>query len=160
MNRRIFSVKQKHKRRLNFNFRVIWYLVLAWILGFFVSSVVVLPWFYAILPLVVLLLSVFYLDNSIYINFKRNSRDEILKAGLMLSVVWFLGISLFSIFMIVEFYYFNFTLFFSDSRNWFLPATVLIIPIVYSFFLANKRARLGKKRQLKMPKATTREVLN
>ncbi len=152
MNRRIFPAKRKHERRLNFNFRVIWYLVLAWILGFFVSSVVVLPWFYAILPLVVLLLAVFYLDNPIYTSFKRNSKDEILKAGLMLSVVWFLGISLFSIFMIVEFYYFNFALFFSDSRNWFLPATVLIIPIVYSFFLANKKLSGGKKRQLRVHK--------
>ena len=160
MKKRIHSSRKSNGFRPNISFRAIWYLVLTWVFGFIIGSTIVLPWFYIILPLVVLLLAVYYLDRPTITVSKKDLRDEIFKAGLALSVVWFLGALIYSTFIVWEFYYFNFNLFFSDSRNWFMPAVFLIIPIVYSVVLANIKGRKRRKRMPKLGKNRLKEALN
>lgn len=134
--------------KFKLNWRLLWYSVFTCLLAFVVGGTIVLPWFYIILPLVILLMTVYYLDGFAKNN-TRKVRDEIFVAGLGLSIAWFLAILLFSSLEIAGFYYFNFEFYFSDFRNWFLLALVLLVPFIYSLVLGNRSGSKKKNRQVR-----------
>lgn len=125
---------------MTLNFRVIWYSVLIWIFAFLVSGIVVIPWFYVVLPLVILLVTVYYFDTK-ELSIKRGKfkKDKVLVFGLAVSISWFFLVSVLSLFEIMGFYYFDFTFYFLDLRNWFLFPLVLLVPVVYGIVLDNKK---------------------
>lgn len=128
-------------RYLKPSWRILWYCALIWILTFLVSGVVLLPWFYIILPLVVLLATVYYLDN------KNVPGENLLAVGIGASIAWFFALILISFFEVAKFYYFDLAFYFSDSRNWLLYPVVLLVPVVYAIILDNGRVRRSKKRR-------------
>ncbi len=129
-----------------------WYCALIWILTFLVSGVVLLPWFYIILPLVVLLATVYYLDN------KNVPGENLLAVGIGVSIAWFFVLILINFFEVAKFYYFDLVFYFSDSRNWLLYPVVLLVPVVYSIILDNGRVRRSKKRRRQLtPKIGIRQ---
>jgi len=115
-----------------FRFRDFWYCFVIWVMTFVISSVVILPWFYLILPLFVFWTTVVY--------FRKAERSLI--HGLGLTLFWFAVIFSLSILSIIGPYYNNVLFYFSDLRNLIVYPLVLIIPFIYALVLDN--LRLGK----------------
>lgn len=131
---------------MSLNFRVIWYSVLIWILTFLVSGIVVVPWFYIVLPLVILLFTVYYFDTKeLFLKYGKVDKDRIVAFGLAVSISWFFIILILNLFEIIGFYYFDFAFYFLDFRNWFLFPLVLLVPVVYAIALGNKVQKSKRK---------------
>lgn len=127
------------------NWRIIWYSALIWVTAFLASSFIFLPWFYVVLPLLILLLTVYYFDT-------KEIKGSVLGFGLAVAIAWFFTVTIFSLLEIVGFYYFDFGYYFSDLRNWFLYPLVLLIPVVYGIILENiERKKSKAKRSRKVP---------
>lgn len=134
------------KAGIKVSWRLIWYCTLVWLLTFIVGSLVVLPWYYLILPLLVLLITVYYFDKAdqvrLVISRKvRKNSDSIFALGLAVSIFWFVMIFMMSILWIVGFYYFDFLYYLTDPRIWLLYPTVLLMPVLYSLLLQNNLAK-------------------
>jgi len=114
-----------------FSWRMVWYSVLIWLLFFIVGTVVVLPWFYLVMPMVIFWATVYY--------FKKGERT--LAAGLRVSLFWFVVASSISILEILGLYYRNFVFYFSSFRNWFLYPLVLLIPVIYTLIIEGKKVK-------------------
>ena len=139
------------KDLINFNWRIAWYSVLIWVMAFLVGGLVILPWFYLTLPVVILLTTIFYFRRTEVVRLLagkriRKSRDNIFALGLGVSLVWFFILALLSVLELVGFYYFNFWFYFSDPRNWFLFPLILLMPVIYSLILENRK-QSGHRRQ-------------
>lgn len=132
------------------SWRILWYSVLIWLAAIIISQVVIIPWFYPVLALVFLLTTVYYFKIVKPLKIKRgrkklSERDRVFTAGLIAALFWFVIISLLKFLEIVGFYYFNVAYYFSDFRNWYLYALVLLVPVIYSLILENtKRAKRHK----------------
>lgn len=126
------------------NWRTTWYSVLIWVLAFAIAGFVIIPWFYLALAIVISLTTIYYFKILTNAKKKRGrkkiaDRDRIFAFGLVVSIFWFFIILLLNFLEIVGFYYFDFTLYFSDFRNWYLYALILLVPVVYSLILGNSR---------------------
>lgn len=135
--------------------RVVWYSVVLWLGTIAVSGIVALPWFYLVLPLVILLTTVFYFDrveivSKISARRTKKHKDKIIAVGLSVATFWFLLIAMFSVFEIAGFYYFDLLFYFSDPRNWLLLPLVLLVPVVYSIFLEQSLFRVKSKKPTKI----------
>lgn len=133
------------------NFRGLWYSVLTSLLAFLIGNIVALPWYFLILPLVIVLVTVFYFDRTDQVKLLlskkiRKNNDIIFALGLSVSVLWFLMLVLVSILSIAGFYYFDFLFYLSDPRIWLLYPLVLLVPVVYSLLLQNNLSRKHHKR--------------
>lgn len=133
------------------NFRGLWYSVLTSLLAFLIGNIVALPWYFLILPLVIVLVTVFYFDRTDQVKLLlskkiRKNNDIIFALGLSVSVLWFLMLVLVSILSIAGFYYFDFLFYLSDPRIWVLYPMVLLVPVVYSLLLQNNLSRKHHKR--------------
>lgn len=113
------------------SWRNLWYSVLIWSLSFALSTLVVLPWFYLALPIVIFWTTVYY--------FRRAERTFV--AGLEVSLMWFGAVGILSLAQIVGPYYSNFGFYFLDFRNWFLLPLILLVPVVYSLVLENRKVK-------------------
>ena len=122
--------------------RIVWYSVLIWITAFLVGSFIFLPWFYVVLPLSILLLTVYYFDT-------KDATGNAIGFGLLVAIAWFFTIVLFTLLEIIGFYYFDFAYYFSDIRNWLLYPLVLLIPVVYGIILENSWNKKSKKSEVK-----------
>ncbi len=130
--------------RIQISWRMLWYSVLIWFLGFMISEVVIIPWYYLVLGFVVLTSTVYYfkivVPNAPKVGRKaKNDRDKFFVFGLGLAIAWFAVEALLSLFEIAHFYYFNFLLYFSDFRNWYLLSIILLMPVIYGLILENGR---------------------
>lgn len=140
------------KAGIKVSWRLLWYCVLVWLLTFLLGGFVVLPWYYLILPLVILLVTVYFFDKTDQVRMilaqkvKRND-DKIFALGLAVSLFWFIVIFALSLLSIVNFYYFDFNFYFSDPRNWLLYPLVLLVPVVYSLLLEDSIFRKSKKKR-------------
>lgn len=137
------------------NFRAVWYAVIVWIFAFFTSGVVTAPLFYLVMPLLVLMCTVYYFDGEWT---KKNERDDFVKVGLGVAIFWFLFAGIFSFLEIVGFYYFDLAFYFSDFKNVYLFPTILIVPVLYGIILSNtkfkKPANKYKSRHLRHPRTS------
>lgn len=136
------------------NFRGLWYSILTSLLAFLIGNIVALPWYFLILPLVIVLVTVFYFDRTDQVKMLlskkiRRNNDIIFALGLSVSVLWFLMLVLVSILSIAGFYYFDFLFYLSDPRIWLLYPLVLLTPVVYSIFLQNNLSRKHHKKSRK-----------
>ena len=134
------------KTKVGLSWRIAWYSVLVWVLVFLLGGLVILPWFYLTLPLVILWVTILYFRRTEIIKLLaakkiRKGRDKVFALGLGVSVVWFLVVILLSVLEIAGFYYFNFGLYFSDPRNWLAFPLILLMPVVYGIILENRRFR-------------------
>lgn len=132
-----------------FSWRIVWYSAVIWVTAFLVGSFIFLPWFYIVLPLFILLLTVYYFDTkdigSSAVSFARLPARQ----GLAVAIAWFFTIALFSLLEIIGFYYFDFGYYFSDIRNWFLYPLVLLIPVVYGIILENSETKKSRNKRSK-----------
>jgi len=126
-----------------FNFRAVWYAVIVWIFSFFASGVVIAPWFYVVMPLLVLMFTVHYFDGG---NIKKSTSDELVHYGLGVAIFWFLFAALFSFIEIVGFYYFDLAFYFSDFKNIYLFPLLLLVPVLYAIVLSNKKPKKCSKK--------------
>ncbi len=139
------------KAGIKVSWRLLWYCVLVWLLTFLLGSFVVLPWYYLILPLVILLITVYFFDKTDQVRLilskkvKKNN-DRIFALGLAVSIFWFIVLLVLSLLSIANFYYFDFNFYFSDPRNWMLYPLVLLIPVVYSLILEDSIFRKSRKK--------------
>jgi hypothetical protein len=130
------------KVNVTLNLRIVWYSALIWVAAFLVGSFILLPWFYIVLPLLILLLTVYYFDA-------KDIDSSAVGFGLAVAIAWFFTISLFSLLEIGGFYYFDFAYYFSDFRNWFLYPLVLLIPVIYGIILENIQTKNSKRKRSK-----------
>jgi len=139
------------KAGIKVNWRLIWYCVLVWLLTFILGGLVILPWYYLILPLVILLVTVYFFDKSdqvqrIISKKIRRNNDIIFALGLAVSIFWFMVLFILSILSVAGFYYFDFLFYFSDPRIWLLYPLVLLVPVVYSLLLQNNLSKKPHKK--------------
>lgn len=109
------------------DWRVIWYSVVLWLAAIVVSGFVVLPWFYLVMPLVVVWLTTTY--------FKKT--DKSLAMGLWVALIWFLVVAGLDFLEIIGPYYMNAAAYFSDFRNFAKYPLILLVPPVYSLLVEN-----------------------
>lgn len=126
------------------NIRIVWYSVLIWIMGFLVAAVVIIPWYYLALTLVIVLTTVYYFKSVKPFEVKRGrrsekERDKILAFGLGAAITWFGIVGLLTILEIAGFYYFDFLFYFSDFRNWYFLTLILVVPVVYGLLLEHAK---------------------
>ncbi|KKR77926.1 MAG: hypothetical protein UU23_C0007G0004 [Candidatus Curtissbacteria bacterium GW2011_GWA1_40_9] len=135
-----------------FSFRAVWYAVLVWIFAFFTSGIIIAPWYYVVMPLLVLLLTVYYFDSGELRIIKKKDRDMIIKYGLGGAIFWFFVAGIFSLLEIAGFYYFNLAYYFSDFRNVFLFPVVLLVPVLYGIVLSNVKFKKRRSSILSLKK--------
>jgi len=138
--------------KTNTNWRVVWYCVLLWLVTFLVAGIVIIPWFYLVVAIIVFLTTVYYF--KIFNPFIRkrgrrnkNDRDNILIFALISALIWFVILALLNLAEIAHFYYFDFMFYFSDFRNWYLLALVLLVPVVYGLILENAKYMKQKRKK-------------
>ncbi|MBI2327868.1 hypothetical protein HYU92_06130 [Candidatus Curtissbacteria bacterium] len=118
--------KRKYFQKISF--RMVWYSVLIWLMAFFISGFVKLPFYYLVLPIVIFWLTIFYFKKS----------EKTVRSGLWISLSWFFMISVLDLVEIVGPYYGNAAFYFSDFRNWLKYPLVLLLPVIYSLIFENK----------------------
>lgn len=138
---------------MKLNVRILWYSVVLYIAAFITSGLILLPWFYVVLPLVVLLFTIYYFDRdddivAIISGKLRRKKDRIFALGLWVSTFWFIVMFFIGAFQIANFYYFDFAFFFSDPRNYLIFPLVLIVPVLYSLQLEKSIFKKKKKKGL------------
>jgi hypothetical protein len=132
----VTTKKNFTENRMTLSWRITWYSVLIWIVAIVIGGFVIMPWFYLVLPLCVLVITTIY--------FKKG--DKTLKQGLWVAMMWFfVGVAL-DIFEIVGPYYMNAELYFSDARNWLKYPLILLIPFIYSIILEGARFKKTSKK--------------
>ncbi len=136
------------------SWRILWYSVLIWLLAILISQVVIIPWFYLVLGIVILLTTIFYFKIIDPFKKKRgrkklDDRDRIFTFGLVVALFWFLIVTFLKFLEIVGFYYFDVAYYFSDFRNWYLYVLVLLVPVIYSLILENRKNTRRQKRKNK-----------
>lgn len=114
-----------------FNWRDAWYSVLIWALAIAVTGIVILPWYYLALPLVVSWTTVFYFRIA----------DKSLKTGLWVALFWFSAVVLLDILEIIGPYYSNAALYFSDTRNFLKYPIILLFPVIYGLILESRNTK-------------------
>lgn len=134
------------------DWRLLWYAVLIWFLTILVGGIVILPWVYPAL-LVLVVIATFYFFRKITRvkgskRIYRKSKDGFLVFGLWVSLFWFGAILALNLLQIIGPYYFNFFYYYSDFRNWFLYVLLLIVPVIYSLILENKGLSRKNKKKL------------
>ncbi len=139
------------KKTNRLSWRNTWYSVLIWLLAFFITSFVIIPWFYFVLPITITLITIYYF--KIVNPFKNKKgrvriaeRDRIFIFGLAASLFWFLVISILNILQIAGFYYFDFLFYFSDFRNWYIYILILLVPVIYSLILEGAVKHKSKRK--------------
>ena len=140
------------KQYMKLNVRIFWYSIILYIAAFITSGFILLPWFYVVLPLVVLLVTVYYFekDEEIVKILERKltrKKDKVFALGLWVSTFWFLVVLCMGFVQIAGFYYFDFGFFFGDPRNYLIFPLVLLVPAIYSIQL--EKSIFGKKKQSK-----------
>ena len=120
------------------NIRILWYSILVWVFSYIVALIVTIPWFYLVLPFIVYSTTIYY--------FKKT--EVTLVAGLKAAIFWFITVASINLLEIFGPYYADFSLYFSDLRNWFLYPLILLIPVIYTIVLENRRF-LKRKRAKK-----------
>lgn len=138
--------------QLKLNIRSVWYCVLLWFMTFLVAGIVIIPWFYLVVAVVVILTTFYYFKIFDPFSKKRGrrkkaDRDNILIFALVSALVWFLILILLNLAELAHFYYFDFMFYFSDFRNWYLFALVLLVPVIYGLILENAKIVRPKRKR-------------
>lgn len=130
--------------KIRLNWRIVWYSVLIWLMGFLVAAIVIIPWYYLVITLTLALTTVYYFKIAKPFEVKRGrrakrDRDKFFAFGLGAAIAWFTIVGFLTILEIAHLYYFDFFFYFSDFRNWYLLALVLLLPVVYGLLLENSQ---------------------
>lgn len=112
---------------IKITWRMVWYSVVIWFLAIATSGLVILPWYYLALPLMIFWLTIFYFRRS----------DRTLRSGIFVSLFWFAVVLGLDFLEIIGPYYSNLGFYFSDFRNWLKYPLILLLPVVYSLILEN-----------------------
>src|SRR3990167_8693179 len=88
--------------KLSTKWRVVWYSVLIWFLGFMISAVIMLPWYYVVQALVIISATIFYFKIIDPLSVKRGRRakvdaDKVFAFGLTAGLAWFSIITILTI---------------------------------------------------------------
>lgn len=116
------------KGNFRVDWRLSWYSVMIWLLAVVVAGLVILPWFYLVLPIVLLATTIVY--------FKKT--DKTLAMGIWVSLMWFLVVAVLDSLEIIGPNFGNLTIYFADFRNWLKFPLILLIPVIYSMVLESK----------------------
>lgn len=132
-------MKKKHVHKnitkgISINWRAVWYSVLVWVIAVVISSVVILPWYYLVLPIVVFWTTVVYFRGG----------ERTFKRGLWIALFWFAIVAVLDVLEIIGPYYKNAVFYFSDFRIWLKYVLILLIPVVYGL--------IGEGRKVKKPR--------
>ncbi len=130
---------------LKFNWRISWYAVFVWLLSFVISGVVILPWFYVVFPLAILLVSYLYFGKQ-NDSKKRSSmfRRAVFAQGLSTGFFWFLAILVFDFIQFVGLDLSGAGVYFLDSRNFIKYPIVILIPTILALILKNRNIFRGR----------------
>ena len=120
---------KKIKKRIHINWRDTWYSLFLWVLVLFISGVVIIPWYYLVLPLALFATTIFY--------FRNKNRRNILRRGFAISIFWFATVAIMDFVEIMGPYYMNAGAYYSDFRNWIKYPLVLLVPVIYSLIQDN-----------------------
>ncbi len=134
---------------MKITWRIVWYSVVIWVIAWLLSSVVVLPWFYLVTPILIFWVTFIYFKKDVLGLLGRGKRhDQILALGLAVSIVWFFILLALNMLEVVGPYYFNALFYFSDLRNWFLYPLVLLVPFIYCLMVDNRRFTKRHKKHI------------
>lgn len=138
---------------MSFSFRTTWYALLVWIIAFLISGTIVVPMYFIVMPLVVLMLTVYYFDTAQLKKVKAKDRDLFIKYGIVGALFWFLVAGILSFVEMAGFYYLNVGFYLSDFKNLFLFPVILLTPVLYGIVLSNKMFRRKRKKRHQFLKA-------
>lgn len=123
-----------------FNWRIAWYSVIVWLLSFGLSGIVILPWFYVVFPMAILLLTHFFFRKLVSLNrIKRSFKGGFFASGLSIGFFWFFSIIVLDSVQFIAFDYASLSVYFFDPRNFIKYPIVILVPIVYGLVLENKK---------------------
>lgn len=137
--KRLDSVDYRHILKLNW--RMSWYGVLIWILELMVSSFVMLPWFYFVLPGAILLICGLFFSKVQTFRLKgrfKKASVTIFAQGLACSLFWFTTVALLDLAALITFDGASVSVFFLDPRNFVKYPLIILIPAIYSLVLENR----------------------
>ncbi len=119
------------------NWRAMWYSVLVWLMAIVISSFVILPWYYLVLPFVVFWTTVIYFRSG----------ETTFKRGIWIALFWFAIVGALDFLEIIGPYYKNAILYFSDFRNWLKYVLILLIPVLYGLVQENIKLKRSFSRK-------------
>lgn len=126
------------------SWRLLWYGVFLWLLILVASVLVIIPWYYLVLPSLVFLTTVLVFRKIVGTKVKNKNY---LVYGLNVAVVWFSIFGFLDFLQLVGPYYFNLGLYFSDVGNWFRYYLVLLTPVIHGLVLENENLKRNFKRR-------------
>lgn len=104
---------------------------MTWLLALIVAGLVVLPWFYLVLPIVLFVITIIYFARA----------DKTLAMGIWVSLIWFLVVAILDFMEIVGPSFGNLAVYFADFRNWLKLPLILLLPVIYSLVLESKNGQ-------------------
>ena len=146
MKKKSAYTKFNTPNKFRLNWRAMWYSVLVWLLAIIVSSLVILPWYYLVLPFAVFWTTVIYFRSG----------DKTFARGLWIAIFWFTIVAGLDFLEIIGPYYKNAVLYFSDFRNWLKYILILLIPVIYG--LIQENIKLKKSFKDEFPQELPAEV--
>ena len=142
----ILSVRRNSKIFV-IDWRLLWYSALIWLLVVLSSGFVVIPWYFFVLPLAVLVTTVLYFKTPDNEKYRRMfNRETLFAQGLWVGTIWFSGILLLDFIEFISFDMQNFYVYLMDSRNFLKFPVVILVPVIYGLLL--EQTKKGKKKFL------------
>lgn len=127
-----------------FDWRLCWYSVLVWLLAVIVGSIVTLPWFYLVFPLVILFPTVLYFRLPKKYSIYYFKPGEIFALGLWLGILWCTSVFILDFIEFIGFDLDNIFVYFLDTRNFLKFPLIILIPIIYSLILEDSHRKKHK----------------
>lgn len=119
---------------VNLDWKILWYSLFLWVLTIALSGIIILPWFYPVLAIIVLIVTIifFRVDKRIWI-----IEGKIFSKGLQAAFFWPVVIFSLDFVEFVGMDLANAFIYFSDPRSWFKFPLIILMPIIYSIILEN-----------------------
>lgn len=135
----------KYQQLFKLTWRTAWYGVFVWILSFIISGVVILPWFYGVFPISILLVSHIYFGRQISLKRRRGLfKGAIFAQGLSAGFFWFFAIFIFDFIQFVGLDFSGASVYFLDSRNFIKYPFAILIPTLYALIVENRNIFRGR----------------
>lgn len=128
------------------DWRAGFYSAFIWLLAVLVGGLVVLPWFYLALPVVVAVTTLVYFRLPLTSYKQKFHSSTFFAQGLWLGTLW--AVVIFSL-DFVEFVNFdptNFFVYLTDSRNYLKFPVVILIPVIYGLILDARELKISYAR--------------
>lgn len=132
---------ENYRNIFKLNWRIAWYGVFVWVLSLILSSIVLLPWFYIVFPVAILVVTKVYFKKSIVRSRLRDRfKGTVFAQGLSAGFFWFFSIFIFDFVQFVGLDFSGAGVYFLDPRNFIKYPIVMLVPMIYGLVLENNNS--------------------